>query len=410
MAQNNNSWKKKYFILLAGQGISIISSGILQLAIIYYLVAKTNSAIVLTAATLIGFLPQACLGPFAGAFVDRHSRKSVMFGADLIIAAAGGILALMALFMELPVWAIMAILFIRSTGTAFHTPAFSATTPLIVPTEELTKCAGYAQTIQAVSSIISPAAAAFLYSVWPINMIILLDIAGAVLACTTVAISEIPTPKLCTEQKNQQFMKDLKEGYTILRKDPGLSALLWIGVIYMFFYMPTSSLYPLIIMSYFKGTPAHASAAEIAFAVGMLLGGIILSIWGGFKKRRHTICFSILLMGVSITISGCLPPDAFIIFAVCCLCMGFAASFYGVQNAIFQEKVKPEYLGRVFSLLTSAASLAMPLGLVISGPLAEKFGVEKWFIICGIGIIIVAFSAFFLPNSMEINDTNVDAE
>ena len=90
--------------------------------------------------------------------------------------------------------------------------------------------------------------------------------------------------------------------------------------------------------------------------------------------------------------------------------MGFAASFYGVQNAIFQEKVKPEYLGRVFSLLTSAASLAMPLGLVISGPLAEKFGVEKWFIICGIGIIIVAFSAFFLPNSMEINDTNVDAE
>ena len=107
--------------------------------------------------------------------------------------------------------------------------------------------------------------------------------------------------------------------------------------------------------------------------------------------------------------------------------MGFAAPFYGVQNAIFQEKVKPEYLGRVFSLLTSAESLAMPdrkillqsgispvskqtLGLVISGPLAEKFGVEKWFIICGTGIIIVAFSAFFLPNSVEINDTNVDTE
>ena len=117
MTQNNNSWKKKYFILLAGQGVSFISSGVLQLAIIYYLVAETNSAIVLTAAALIGFLPQACLGPFAGAFVDRHSRKAVMIGADLGIAAAGGILALMALFMELPVWAIMAILLIRSTGT-----------------------------------------------------------------------------------------------------------------------------------------------------------------------------------------------------------------------------------------------------------------------------------------------------
>ena len=110
MTQNNNSWRKTYFTLLAGQAISFISSGILQMAIIFYLVAKTNSAIILTAATLIGFLPQACLGPFAGAFVDRHSRKSVMIGADLIIAAAGGILALVAFYMELPVWSIMVVL------------------------------------------------------------------------------------------------------------------------------------------------------------------------------------------------------------------------------------------------------------------------------------------------------------
>ncbi len=70
----------------------------------------------------------------------------------------------------------------------------------------------------------------------------------------------------------------------VLKENKGLFALLWIGVIYMFFYMPISSLYPLISMSYFKGTPAYASAAEIAFAVGILLGGVILSIWGGFKK------------------------------------------------------------------------------------------------------------------------------
>ena len=185
MTQNNNSWRKTYFTLLAGQAISFISSGILQMAIIFYLVAKTNSAIILTAATLIGFLPQACLGPFAGAFVDRHSRKSVMIGADLIIAAAGGILALVAFYMELPVWSIMVVLLIRSAGTAFHSPAFSAATPMIVPKEELTKCAGYTQTMQAVSAIISPAAAAFLYAVWPLNAIILLDIVGAILACVT---------------------------------------------------------------------------------------------------------------------------------------------------------------------------------------------------------------------------------
>ena len=385
MTQNNNSWRKTYFTLLAGQAISFISSGILQMAIIFYLVAKTNSAIILTAATLIGFLPQACLGPFAGAFVDRHSRKSVMIGADLIIAAAGGILALVAFYMELPVWSIMVVLLIRSAGTAFHSPAFSAATPMIVPKEELTKCAGYTQTMQAVSAIISPAAAAFLYAVWPLNAIILLDIVGAILACVTVAISSIPTPELCPETKRQQFLQDMKEGYVVLKQNRGLFALLW--------------------MSYFKGTPAHASAAEIAFAVGMLLGGVILSIWGGFKKRRYTIGLSVLLMGVSNMLSGLLPPDAFLVFVVCCTVMGISAPFYGVQNAIFQETVKPEYLGRVFSLLTSAASLAMPFGLVISGPLAERLGVEKWFVICGIGIIIVALAVFLLPGLREIDNT-----
>lgn len=235
--------EKTYFTLLAGQAISFISSGILQMAIIFYLVAKTNSAIILTAATLIGFLPQACLGPFAGAFVDRHSRKSVMIGADLIIAAAGGILALVAFYMELPVWSIMVVLLIRSAGTAFHSPAFSAATPMIVPKEELTKCAGYTQTMQAVSAIISPAAAAFLYAVWPLNAIILLDIVGAILACVTVAISSIPTPELCPETKRQQFLQDMKEGYVVLKQNRGLFALLWIGVIYMFFYMPISTLF-----------------------------------------------------------------------------------------------------------------------------------------------------------------------
>ena len=80
----------------------------------------------------------------------------------------------------------------------------------------------------------------------------------------------------------------------------------------------------------------------------MLLGGVILSIWGGFKKRRYTIGLSVLLMGVSNMLSGLLPPDAFLVFVVCCTVMGISAPFYGVQDAIFQETVKPEYLGRAF--------------------------------------------------------------
>ena len=167
--------------------------------------------------------------------------------------------------------------------------------------------AGYTQTIQAVSSIISPGAAAFLYSVWPLNAIILLDIAGAVLACITVAISEIPTPNLCAEQKNQQFMQDLKEGYTILRKDRGLSVLLWIGV--------------------------------------------ILSIWGGIKKRRYTICFSILPDGRQHY--DLRVPAAGRIYRICRMLFvhGICRPVLRGAKCIFQEKSNRSIWGEFFHYL-----------------------------------------------------------
>ena len=125
MTTETKFWKKKYFTMLAGQSISLITSGILQMSIIFYLTAKTNSAMVLSIATLMGFLPQAVIGPFAGTFVDRHSRKGVMIGADLMIAATGGFLAVVSIFMELPIWLIMLVLFVRSIGNAFHLRAES---------------------------------------------------------------------------------------------------------------------------------------------------------------------------------------------------------------------------------------------------------------------------------------------
>lgn len=397
MTTETKFWKKKYFTMLAGQSVSLITSGILQMSIIFYLTAKTNSAMVLSIATLMGFLPQAVIGPFAGTFVDRHSRKGVMIGADLMIAATGGFLAVVSVFMELPIWLIMLVLFVRSIGNAFHSPASSAVTPLMVPQDQLTKCAGYNQTMQAAVSLISPAAAAFLYSVWSLSTIILLDIIGAVLACSVVAVLSIPNPPICPGESQNSFFRDMKEGYFELKKNKGLFALLWIGTAYMFFFMPISALYPLMSMGYFRGTPTHASIAEIAFAGGMLAGGILLSVWGGFKNRIFSIGLSVLVMGVSIAISGLLPTNAFFIFVICCTVMGLTSPFYGVQNALFQEQLPPEYLGRVFSLLGSVMSFAMPLGLLCSGIFAELIGVEKWFLLCGIGIIAVAVLVFVLP-------------
>src|SRR5690554_2433184 len=176
------NWKLKFFTIWAGQAVSLITSAILQMAIIFYLTEKTGSAMVLSMASLVGFLPYAVFGPAIGVLVDRYDRKKIMIAADLIIAVAGAVLAIITLYMELPVWMVMAVLFIRSIGTAFHTPALNAITPLLVPNDQLTKCAGYSQFLQSISFIISPAVAALLYTIWEFNGIIAIDVLGAVIA------------------------------------------------------------------------------------------------------------------------------------------------------------------------------------------------------------------------------------
>lgn len=389
-------YPKKYGFrdtIWAGQAVSLITSAILQMAIIFYLTEKTGSAMVLSMASLVGFLPYAVFGPAIGVLVDRHDRKKIMIGADLIIAAAGAVLAIVAFYMELPVWMVMIVLFIRSIGTAFHTPALNSVTPLLVPEEQLTKCAGYSQSLQSISYIVSPAVAALLYSVWDLNAIIAIDVLGAVIASITVAIVRIPKLGDRVQSLEPNFIREMKEGMAVLRQNKGLFALLLVGTLYMFVYMPINALYPLITMECFNGTPMHISITEIAYASGMLIGGLLLGLFGNYQKRILLITASIFMMGISLTISGLLPQSGFFIFVVCCAIMGLSVPFYsGVQTALFQEKIKPEYLGRVFSLTGSIMSLAMPIGLILSGFFADRIGVNHWFLLSGVLIIGIAIA------------------
>ncbi len=400
-----NNWKLKFFTIWVGQAVSLITSAILQMAIIFYLTEKTGSAMVLSMASLVGFLPYAVLGPAIGVLVDRYDRKKIMIGADLIIAAAGAVLAIIALYMELPIWMVMVVLFIRSIGTAFHSPALNAVTPLLVPEDQLTKCAGYSQSLQSISYILSPAVAALLYSVWELNAIIAVDVIGAVIASITIMFVNIPKLKADRKSLQPNFIKELKEGIVVLRQNKGLFALLLLGTLYTFVYMPINALYPLISMEHFNGTPVHISITEIAFASGMLAGGLILGKLGSYEKRVMLIAGSFFMMGASLTVSGLLPPNGFVMFVVCCTIMGLSVPFYsGVQTAFFQEKIKPEYLGRVFSLTGSVMSLAMPLGLILSGAFADRIGVNHWFLISGILIIGIAI---ICPMMTEIRNLDL---
>ena len=372
------------------------------MALIFYLTEKTNSSMTLALATLVGFLPQGVLGLFIGGWIDRHSRKRIMIGADLFIAAVSALLAVISAFLDPPVWVVLAILFLRSIGSAFHTPSINAVTPLIVPTDKLAKCTGYIQSLQSVSSIVSPALGALLYAQCTLTEIIALDVVGAVIASIAVMLVKIPNIDVANIPQSEGVLAGAKEAYRILAQQKGLLTLLWMGALYMFAYMPINALFPLISMNHFGGTTWHVAMSESVFAAGMLLGGIVLGVWGGFQRKTTTVLLSIAVMGIALLIAGILPASGFIAFVVCCAIMGFSAPFYGVQTAIYQEMVSPEYLGRVFSLSLSTMSLAMPLGLIAAGCFADMTGVETWFAISGIFIAGIAVVGAVLPSIKEL--------
>ena len=396
------SWKRTFFTIQSGQAISLITSSALQMALIFYLTEKTNSSMTLALATLVGFLPQGVLGLFIGGWIDRHSRKRIMIGADLFIAAVSALLAVISAFLDPPVWVVLAILFLRSIGSAFHTPSINAVTPLIVPTDKLAKCTRYIQSLQSVSSIVSPALGALLYAQCTLTEIIALDVVGAVIASIAVMLVKIPNIDVANIPQSEGVLAGAKEAYRILAQQKGLLTLLWMGALYMFAYMPINALFPLISMNHFGGTTWHVAMSESVFAAGMLLGGIVLGVWGGFQRKTTTVLLSIAVMGIALLIAGILPASGFIAFVVCCAIMGFSAPFYGVQAAIYQEMVSPEYLGRVFSLSLSTMSLAMPLGLIAAGCFADMTGVETWFAISGIFIAGIAVVGAVLPSIKEL--------
>ncbi|WP_312644817.1 MFS transporter [Hydrogenoanaerobacterium sp.] len=402
----SQNWKTKFILLWSGQAVSILTSSVLQMALVWYLTEKTGSAAILSFATLIGFLPQAILGTFIGVYIDRYNRKTIMIVSDLLIAAASLVLVVVGFWRDLPIWMIMAVLFIRSIGTAFHYPSLQAVTPLIVPKDQLTKYAGYSQSFESVSMVASPAIAAVLFGLWDLNIIVLLDVGGALFAVLMLCIVAIPNLPRQSHSTAPHVIKEVKAGLSILKQEKGLTSLLAISALYAVIYFPIGTLYPLITMTYFGGTFAQSSLVEVVFSVGMLLGSLLLGMFGGKINKAKAISGSIALYGAGVMLTGLLPPTGLAVFVFLSALMGISVPFYtGVETSILQMKIKEEYLGRVLSLSSSISMVAMPLGLVLSGTFAEVIGVEKWFFILGVLTLLLAVVSAMMPSLKHCCDS-----
>lgn len=392
-------WKRNFFTIWIGQAFSQLSSSVLQFAIIWYLTNKTGSAVVLSIAMMMGFLPQGLLGPFIGVWIDRYNRKRIMIISDLFISAASLAMVIAGWMGMLSTGLILAVLLLRSIGSAFHTPCLQAVTPQIVPPDQLTRCSGYSQALESVSQILSPVIAAVLYSSWSLSGIIFLDVIGALIAVAALKMAVIPQMHRDENPGKVQVLREALEGFRILRTRKGMLGLVLISSLYTVALMPTSALFPLMSMSYFHGTSTYASVVEVVFSVGLLLGSLVLSKWGGTKNRIYTIFGSFLLMSFSLFVSGMLPSGGFYIFVLCSGLMGISGPFYwGMYTPLLQSHFEAKYLGRILSLSGSIRLISGPLGLAFSGAFAEKYGVETWFLIAGGLVLLASILCFAVPS------------
>lgn len=402
-----HSWRAKLAFVWGGELVSVLTSSILQMGLIWHITLTTDSASMLSLASLVGFLPLALFGMFAGAVVDRLPIKATLIGADLAIAAVSAVVVVVSFTGALPIWVIMAALFFRAIGSAFHTPAFQALTPMVAPSEHLTRLAGVSQAVQSGGYILGTAIAAVIYPIWGLTAMIALDVAGALFATAAVMSARLRVGgSLGGAVSARALLRETAEGFRVLRGFRGLFALLWCGFAFTLVFAPISALFPIMALDHFDGTTTDAAAAEIIFSVGMIAGSALLAATGGFKNRALTVVLATALYGVATCVSGFLGPDGMAIFFAMAFVMGLSSPFYsGPQTALMQEKIPPEYLGRVFGLYGSLMAWALPLGLVASSLFADAVGAPAWFACAGFAMVALAMVTWAIPAIRSIERT-----
>lgn len=394
----------------AGQICSLIGSSVAQFALVWWLTKLTSSATVLATATMAAMAPGIVLGPVAGAYVDRWSRRRVMIAADGVGALAALWLAYLFWSNDMQIWHVYVVMLVRSLVGSFHWPAMQASTSLMVPKEHLTRVAGLNQMMHGLMDIASPPLGALLMGLLPLHGIMLVDVGTAAMAILPLLFAHIPQPVDHVRPneaagRRPSIWADVLAGLQYVRQWRGLQWLIAMAMIINFLLTPGEAFLPLLVTRHFRGEAIQLASLNSAWGIGVVLGGLFLGMWGGFRKRIHTSMMGLSLMGVGFLTIGLAPATAFWLTVAANFVAGFMNPITnGPIFAIMQTGVAPEMQGRVFTLMSSLCMAVSPLGLAMAGPLADRIGVQPWFMVGGAFCVLMGIGSFFAPEIARLED------
>lgn len=405
---------RSFTILWFGQIISLIGSAMTWFAFTIWAWETTGKASALATISFFAFLPTVLFAPVAGAFVDRWNRKLVMLLSDLATALGTLVVFLTYTFGDLQIWHIYVVSILAGFFTAFQYPAYSAAVTTMLSREDYARAEGMLGSARALSGILAPIFAAALLAGVGLSGIMLIDLATFLFAFGTLLVIRVPQPKQTETglQSKGTLWQEIVFGFRYIHEKQSLLALTVLFMIVGVFLAIGATLTAPLVLNSTGNDASVLAAVQSTGAVGGVVGAVILSLWGGTKRRIHNV----LVGGVGACLLGIVLLGLGryrLIWAIGSFFFAFFEPFVeGGNIAIWQTKVPADVQGRVFSARHLLVQVPYLFGILAAGYLAEGVGIPLMLIGAGLlgaltfalgyGMSPVRDAETLLPDSTEI--------
>jgi MFS transporter, DHA3 family, macrolide efflux protein len=361
---------RTFFTIWIGQLASVIGSGLTNFALGVWVLKETGSVTQFALIIMCASVPAIMAAPFAGVIVDKWKRKWVMVISDSIAGLSTITIFILIYFNLFEVWHLYVTAAISSLFSSFQMPAYQATIPLLVRKEQLGRANGMVQMADALSIVFAPVMAGFLLFSIGIKGILIIDFITFTIALSTLLL--VKFPELASHEKDNKkvsFFQDALFGWKYIMDRPGLRGLLvYFAVVNLLLGYFNVLLQPLLLS--FTNEKMLGIALSIT-GIGMLLGGISMSIWGGPKNRVLGVVSSGAISGIFLMILG-IKESVFLVTAATCIMFLLLPIGNASSQVIWQSKVPLNVQGRVFALRRMIAISLSPIAYITAGPLVEK--------------------------------------
>jgi MFS family permease len=360
-----------FTIIWAGQFVSLLGTQMSRFALTIWTWDKTGAATAIALSNLFFMAPQMLMSPLAGALVDRWDRRLVMMLSDLGAGLATVAIYLLMSAGAMEIWHLYAAFAFAGAFQAFQFPAYSAAVSTMISKEQYTRASGMLSLARNATGIFGPVAAGVLLNVIRTNGILLFDIVSFVVAISALLMVHIPQPDMA-ETAKRSILEDSVFGFKYILGRPSLLGLQLVFFSINFTAVLCFSLMAPMILSRTGNDTLALGSVQSAFGVGGVVGGLLLSTWGGPKRRVHGVLGGMFLSSLlGVTLMG-LGRSAPIWITAAFFNMLFLPLINGSNQAIWQSKVPPEMQGRVFSTRALIAQVSAPVATGIAGPLADQ--------------------------------------